>query len=113
MLLIYLLNSDFRQTKKVLPPPYPDDHADTGGKTYDDRVRNIFDDHAHAGQAEQQQHAAGHHCRDLQTGYAVLGSNTGEDDNKCTGRTGDLQTATTETGNDDPGDDVRQLMLAA
>src|SRR5690606_20896366 len=89
-LLVKMLSGNLGQTKEIAPLANPDDDGNTGGEADDDRIGDEFDDAAHAGQAEQQQHHTRHQGGDLQAFDAVLGGDGGKYDDEGAGRTGDL-----------------------
>src|SRR3990167_10203708 len=106
-LLVEMLAVDLGQTEEVFPLADPDDHPDPGGEADDHRRRNEFDDRAEPGDAEQQQHDAGHHGGDLQAIDAVLGGDARQNHDERPSRPGDLQAAAAEQGYQHAGNDRR------
>src|SRR5690606_6799808 len=78
------------QSEEILPLADENDDGDAGGKTDDDRVRNVFDDAAQPRQTHDQQDDTSHQGRDLQALDTVFGRDTGEDDDEGAGRACDL-----------------------
>ncbi len=84
------------QSEEFLPLPNENNHCDTRGESYDDRIRDKADDAAETGQPHQQQHDACHQRCHLQAFDAVLGGDSGKNHDERPGRPGNLQSATTE-----------------
>ncbi|MNF76621.1 hypothetical protein D3C84_587380 [compost metagenome] len=97
--------TDLGQTEKILPLPDPDDHPDPGGEADDHRIGDELDDGAEAGDAEEQQHGAGHHGGDLQAVHTVFGGDPRENHDEGAGRSGNLQTAAAQQGDQQAADD--------
>ncbi|MCY1424035.1 hypothetical protein D9M71_397660 [compost metagenome] len=104
-LLVEVLAAGRRQAEEILPLADPDDHPDAGGEPDDDWRRDELDDRAQAGDTEQQEDDARHDGGDLQSIDAVLGGNSGEDDDEGAGRPGDLHPAAAQQGYRQASDD--------
>ena len=105
---------DLGQTEKVAPLTDKNDHADAGRKSHNHGHRNELDDAAHARRAHQHEDDAGHEGCYLKTADAVLGRDSREDGNECAGRSGNLQSTTTQHRDQQAANDGRiQALLRA
>ncbi len=86
-------NSSHFQSQKILYLRGEDDKGDTAGETYDQRVRNEFDDGTKPGKAHNDQHHACDEGCDDQPVYTIGLDDAIDDHDKCPCRTTDLHPA--------------------
>jgi hypothetical protein len=92
-------------TEEIFHLSGEDDHCDARREASDDRIRNEFDQRAHARQAEQNEDEAGDDRADHQAFVAELRDDAEDDHDEGAGRSADLHAAAAECGDEEAGDD--------
>ncbi len=93
------------KTEKILDLRGEDEDGDAVGETDRDRTGDIPDDRSHPRSAHENENKAGHHGADRQIGQAVLLDDPVDDDDKGAGGPADLHPRTSQSRDDETGND--------
>ena len=93
------------QAEEIADLSAGNENGDAVGETDDYGTREVFDDSAHAGDTEKNEENAGHHGALEEAVDAVLGDDSGNDDDEGACGTANLRFGTAQSGDEEAGDD--------
>ena len=92
-------------TEEVFQLSNKQGNSNTTGKSGCDRVRNVFDQRTEPADSHDDKDDTGEDGCDDQTVGSITGDNSVNNNNKCSGRSANLNTASSEEGDKETGDD--------